>query len=49
MNPKDLEAWRREFDAMLDQAVAEAEREGRIPLEVVLAEMDEIIRGSRES
>jgi antitoxin ParD1/3/4 len=39
---------RRQFDAMLEATVTEADRDGWIPVETVLAEMDEIIKNGGE-
>jgi len=41
---EEAEERRRKFDAMLEEVEAEVEREGTIPLETVLDEMDEIIK-----
>jgi antitoxin ParD1/3/4 len=41
---EEAEARRRKFDAMLEEVEAEVERDGTVPLETVLAEMDEIIK-----
>ncbi|HTX49974.1 MAG TPA: type II toxin-antitoxin system ParD family antitoxin [Caulobacteraceae bacterium] len=45
---QDVEARRRAFVKSLDDAVAEAEREGYFTAEQVLAEMDEIIEAAAE-
>jgi antitoxin ParD1/3/4 len=41
---EEAEQRRREFNAMLRAAEKEGDREGWIPVETVLAEMDEIIK-----
>jgi hypothetical protein len=43
MKSEGLEARRRAFNAMLDDAVAEADRDGWISCEEVMAELDAII------
>jgi antitoxin ParD1/3/4 len=43
------EKRRLQFDAMLEEVEAEVAREGTIPLESVLAEMDDIIKAGAKS
>ena len=45
---QDLEEQRRQFTAMLDEAVEEADREGTFTVEEVLAELDQIIDSPQE-
>jgi antitoxin ParD1/3/4 len=45
---QELEEQRRQFTAMLDEAVEEAEREGSFTVEEVLAELDGIIDPDKE-
>jgi hypothetical protein len=48
--PQDIEAWRRAFAASLQEAMAEAKRDGFVTAEQLLQEMDEIIgRASRKA
>jgi antitoxin ParD1/3/4 len=41
---QEYEEQRRQFEASLDEAMEEADREGTVTIEEVLAEMDEIIK-----
>jgi antitoxin ParD1/3/4 len=45
---QDREDQRRQFQAMLDEAVAEADREGTVDLDDALAEVDAIIEKARQ-
>ena len=45
---QDLEQQRRQFTAMLDAAMEEADRDGTFTVEEVLAEMDAIIDSGKE-
>ena len=45
---QDLEQQRRQFTAMLDAAMEEADRDGTFTVEEVLAEMDAIIDSAKE-
>jgi antitoxin ParD1/3/4 len=45
---QDLEQQRRQFTAMLDAAMAEADRDGTFTIEELLAEMDAIIDSAKE-
>jgi antitoxin ParD1/3/4 len=46
---QEREERRQQFTAMLEETIAEADREGWIPVETVLAEMDEIIKASAQT
>ncbi len=45
---QEAEERRRKFGEMLEGAEAEADRDGAIPVEVVLAEMDRIIANAKK-
>lgn len=45
---QDREDQRRQFRAMLDQAVAEADRDGTVDLNDALATMDAVIKNTRQ-
>jgi antitoxin ParD1/3/4 len=46
---QEREERRQKFDAMLEDVEAEVAREGTVPLETVLAEMDAIIKDGAKS
>jgi antitoxin ParD1/3/4 len=46
---QEREAFRQQFDAMLEEVEAEVAREGTIPLETALAEAEEIIKAGAKS
>jgi antitoxin ParD1/3/4 len=46
---QEREERRRQFDAMLDEAVAEADRDGWVSHEAVMAELDAIIEEAEKA